>query len=642
VRLPRAARPLVEPVSRADAPYHRSGAFYVRLGALAAVALALLGLLALRLWSLQVLQGPEFAKLATQQSFRIVDLPAARGAIVDRKGRLLAGTNGEVVVAADAGVLGELDADGRWRATEDGLRQLARFGELARIPLPVLVSRIERSVVRSPFAPAVVLERPTGPLAFYVDEHQRALPGLRVQALPVRSYPQGGLGSEFLGLLGEVSPRQLTRKTYSYAKPGWVIGQSGVEATYDHELNGGFRRAKLRVDSRGRIVGPLLTPAGKPLPTLRLTIDAKLQRAAVKAVQDGIGFAHAAGHGDAAAGAAVVMNAKTGALYALASYPSYNQLLAAHDPAYFERLLHASPTSTPLLNRATQGLYPTGSTFKPIVAEAALATGMITPATSLLCSGSFTIGGFTFHNVEAGVFSYMSLPTALAESCDTWFYRLGDLLYTRNQGLAIQNWAHKLGVGRRNRLDMPGEARGVVPTPRWLKRTWNQDWYEGQTINLAIGQGYLAVTPLQLAVAYAALANGGKVVRPHLARALAGKRLAYPPQRRVRMTSLDAIHEGLYEASHSAGGTSTSIFGNFYPAVSGKTGTAETPYGSDHSWYASWAPSDNPRFVVVVLIEHGGFGAQAAAPAAREIYQAIFHGPKGKKTGGKAAPRVTP
>jgi penicillin-binding protein 2 len=189
---------------------------------------------------------------------------------------------------------------------------------------------------------------------------------------------------------------------------------------------------------------------------------------------------------------------------------------------------------------------------------------------------------------------------------------------------------------------MPGEARGVVPTPRWLKRTWKQDWYEGQTINLSIGQGYLAVTPLQLAVAYAALANGGKVVQPHLARALAGKRLDYPPQRRVRMTSLDAIHEGLYEASHSAGGTSTSIFGNFYPAVSGKTGTAETPYGSDHSWYASWAPSDNPRFVVVVLIEHGGFGAQAAAPAAREIYHAIFHGPKGKKTGGKAAPRVTP
>ncbi len=640
--LPRARRPLVEPVSRADAPFHRSGAFYVRVGALAAVAAALLAVLALRLWSLQVLQGPQFAKLALQQSYRIVDLPAARGAIVDREGRLLAGTNGQVVVAADAGLLGELDGDGHWRATEDGLRQLERFAELARVPLPLLVERIEHSVVRSPFAPAVVLSRPNASLATYIDERQTAFPGLRVQWLPVRSYPQGGLGSEFLGLLGEVSPRQLTRPGYSYAKPGWVIGQSGVEAKYDHPLNGGFRRARLRVDSRGRIVGPLVTPRGKPLPTLRLTIDAQLQRAAVKAVRDGIDFAHAAGHGDASAGAAVVMNAQTGALYALVSYPAYNQLLAAHDPAYFQRLLHASPAATPLLNRATQGVYPTGSTFKPIVAEAALATGMITPATSLLCSGSFTLGGFTFHNVEAGVFSYMSLPTALEESCDTWFYRLGDLLYTRNQGLAIQNWAHRLGLGRSNRLDMPGEARGVVPTPRWLKRTWKQPWYEGQTINLAIGQGYLAVTPLQLAIAYAALANGGKVVRPHLARALAGQRLKYPPQRRVRMTSLDAIHEGLYEAAHGAGGTSTSVFGNFYPAVAGKTGTAETPYGSDHSWYASWAPADNPRFVVVVLIEHGGFGAQAAAPAAREIYQAIFHGPRSGKRARRSALRDAP
>jgi penicillin-binding protein 2 len=638
VRLPR-TRPLVEPVSRADAPFHRSGAFYVRVGALGAVALGLLAVLALRLWSLQVLQGPDLAQLAVQQSFRVVDLPSARGAIIDRKGRLLAGTNGRVVVAADSAVLGSLDGDGRWQASESGLQQLQRLSNLARVPLPELVQRIERSVTRSPFAPAVVLERPELALAAYLDERRSAFPALRVQWLPVRSYPQGGLGSEFLGLLGEISPRQLEQRRYVYAKPGWVIGQSGVEATYDRPLNGGFRRARLRVDSRGRIVGPLLTPHAKPLPTLQLTIDARLQRAAEKAIRDGIAFAHASGHGDAAAGAAVVMNAHTGALYALASYPTYNQLLAAHDPAYLERLLHSDAAAPPLLNRATQGVYPTGSTFKPIIAEAALATGMISPSTALLCSGSFTIGGFTFHNVEAGVFSYMSLPTALAQSCDTWFYRLGDIMYTQRQGLAIQEWAHKLGLGRLNGLDMPNEARGLVPTPRWLERTRKQSWYEGYTINLAIGQGYLAVTPLQLAVAYATLANGGAVVRPHLARALGGKRLKFSPQRRVKLTSLYAIHDGLYEAAHSPGGTSASIFADFFPAVAGKTGTAETPYGSDHSWYASWAPADNPRYVVVVLIEHGGFGAQAAAPAAKEIYQALFHPPRPRP---RAQARVTP
>ena len=622
----------MEPISSADAGFHRSAGFYVRVGGLAVLALALLGILLLRAWSLQVLQGPTFARLATQQAYRTVDLQGARGAIVDARGRLLAGTDGRLVVTADRSTLGALDSHGRWTPSERGLRALARLARLSHVRRSVLVARIKRDVARSPYAPAVVLPRPTRGLAFYLSERADAYPSFRVTGIPARSYPQGGLGSEFLGLLGEVSPSQIGSPRYGHVRAGAIVGQSGVEATYDRVLDGGFVRARLPVDSRGQIVGPLRVRAhGKPLPTLKLTIDARLQRAAEQAIRDGIAFAHQNGHFDARSGAAVVMNPWTGAIYALASYPDYNQVLAAHDPSYYARILK-TPGGT--LDLATQGLYPTGSTFKPIVAEAALASGLITPETYLPCTGSLTVGNIVFHNVEAGINASLNVREALSISCDTWFYRLGEQFYFRHlEGHEdIQRWASLLGLGRRTGIDVPGEAAGIVPTPAWLKRTfkepWARIWYEGTSVNLSIGQGYLAITPLQLAVAYSALANGGTVVRPHVADELigadGGRKLRFRPARRLHLRDLWAIHEGLYSAAHDPGGTSAAIFGSFPIPVAGKTGTAEAPPGSDHSWYASWAPAGHPRVVVVVLIPHGGFGAQAAAPAAKEIYTAFF------------------
>jgi penicillin-binding protein 2 len=324
------------------------------------------------------------------------------------------------------------------------------------------------------------------------------------------------------------------------------------------------------------------------------------------------------------------MDPRTGAILALVSSPTYNQVRAAHDPAYLSQL-YTDP-SRPLVNRAIAGVYPTGSTFKPIVAEAALSTGIITPSTPLLCSGSFNLGGFVFRNVEAGVYSMMTLPTAMGESCDTWFYRLGDRIYNSNpstQGVLIQQWARKLGLGTPTGIDLIGESSGLLPTPAWLKATQHQVWTEGQTINLAIGQGMLQASPLQMAVVYSTLANGGTVVTPHVARAVIkgghATLLHFKPARHVKLTDVWAIRQGLYDAAHSPAGTSAAIFANFPVPVAGKTGTAEAPPFDDHSWYASYAPYSHPRLVVVVMIEHGGFGAEAAAPAAREIYQAYFH-----------------
>jgi len=633
VRLPRSLPDSrrVEPYSRVDAPYFRSPGFFVRVGGLALLVGIAIGVLVLRAWSIQILHGPQYTAIANSQSFRIVDITGPRGAIVDAKGRPLAGTGGRVVVEADPATLGSTDAHGRWHASAAGLDQLRAFAKLSGVGVPTLGARIRRSVLRSPFAEAVVVPRPSSGLIDYLAERASSYPAFKWTGQPSRTYPQGALGAEFLGLLGEVSQSELATKRYAHAQPGQIVGQSGVEAAYDAVLSPGFQHAHLRVDSEGRIAGPLELAGRQRLPTLRLTIDARVQRAAEKAIRDGMALAQANGHSDATSAAAVVMNPRTGGIYALASYPTYNQVAAANDPAYRNSLYRSTSTNPPLLDLATQGLYPTGSTFKPIVAEAALTQGIITPSTSLLCSGSFALGNFVFHNVEAGVYSYMSLHTALAESCDTWFYRVGDLVYNHRpngKDLGIQSWARMLGLGHPTGIDLPGELGGVVPTPAWLEHTQHIPWYEGQTINLAIGQGLLAVTPLQLAVAYSALANGGTVVRPHVADAVLDgtsvKPLSFPPVRHVRMTDLSTIQQGLYEAAHSPGGTSASVFASFPVPVAGKTGTAQAPSGSDHSWYASWAPATNPKVVVVVLVVHGGFGAEAAAPAAKEIYQAFF------------------
>lgn len=638
VRLPRSLPrrlPLAQPLSTASRDFFHSSAFSFRVAVLGIVSLALFGVLALRLWSLQFLQGPRFEAQATRQTFRYVNLPAGRAPILDAKGRVLVQSDGRLALTVDALAFGRVSRDGSWwQPSERGRRMLARVSRLVGVPAPTLARRVRRSILRSPYAPAVLVPALSRPLAFWLEERRREFPGLEVTALADRQYPQGAFGSEFLGLLGQISREQLGERRFRGYRAGEVIGQSGVESAYDRLVNGGLRKARIPVDSRGLPTGrPIVVRRARTPYALRLTIDSRLQNAAERAVRDGIGFARQAGHPDAAGGAAVVMNARTGALYALASYPTFSQVAAAKSSRYYRRLQRGAGPG--FVSRATQGVYPVGSTFKPIVAQAALATGLISPWSSLACTGSLQVGRDVFYNVEPGVNASLTLPQALSVSCDTWFYRLGVMFDERrveNGSLDMQRWAKLLGLGHPTGVDVPGEAGGVVPTPQWLKKTftvpWQRVWYTGYSVNLSIGQGQLQVTPLQLAVAYAALANGGAVVRPHVADALlsssgdVARRLRFPPRRRVKMPSVWAIRQGLYEAAHT--GTSAAVFSTFPIPVAGKTGTAETGNGGDHSWYASWAPAGNPKIVVVVLVEHGGFGAEAAAPAAKEIYEAYF------------------
>jgi penicillin-binding protein 2 len=620
----------LQPYSRADAPYFRSPGFYVRVGGLAVIVALGLSLLLLRAWSIQVLHGRQYAHAAHSQAFRTVDLLGTRGAIVDARGRLIAGTTGHPVVDADAASLGNRGAHGRWNPSPAGLQALGRLAKLTGRRRSVLVARIRAGVYHSPFAPAVVIEHPTDALTSYLQERSGKYRAFKVGVEDTRSYPQGGFGGEFLGLLGQVNKAELEAGTYKGAKAGEVVGQSGVEAVYDSLLNKGFVRAKVPVDSLGRIAGALRVPRQKQPPTLQLSIDTRLQRAAQSALLYGMGQSRLNGYSPTGA-SAVAIDPWTGAIKALVSYPTFDQKRAATSSRYYTRLLNEK-YSTPTLNRAISGGYPTGSTFKPIIAEAALSAGIITPSTSLLCSGSFALGSTIFHNVEAGVNEYMSLPTALEQSCDTWFYRLGDRVWAADpkaQGTLIQRWARNLGLGHEPPVDLTGATSGYLPGPgRTFENRFHFPWTEGQTINLAIGQGALQVSPLQLAVAYSTLVNGGKVVRPHVGEAVIRGRvrhvLHYKPVRRLKLSpSTWAIRQGLYMAANDVGGTSQSVFQGFPLKVAGKTGTAEPDPVS--SWYASWAPYGKPKLVVVVNIEHGGYGSQAAAPTAKKIYEAYFH-----------------
>jgi penicillin-binding protein 2 len=626
----------VRPLSVVERGFLGSGAFLRRVSLLGLVAVVAFAVLGVRLWSLQVIGSPAYSRLAQAQAWQTVRVPTARGSIVDTAGRPLADTDGRLVATADPRWLGA-GAGSAWRPSARGWAALRRLARLAGLPAAALAERVRRSLARSPYTAPVVLSRLPRPLAFYLEERSREFPWLRVAAVPERRYAQGALGASFLGLLGEIGPGELGQRRYRGYRMGDVIGRSGVEATYDRLLGAPSRRARVRVDALGRPRGPLRVAGPRPLRTLQLTIDVRLQRAVERALARGVLAARAAGHAGASGGAAVVLDARSGAVLALASYPSFNQATAARDPAYVRRLLDPRNPSRPLLDRALQGIYPPGSTFKPFVAAAAIGAGLIGPGSVLPCTGSLQVGNTVFRNVEAGINALLTLPQALAISCDTWFYRLGVSFYERQRAsgrAVLQEWLRRFGFGRRTGIDLPGEAPGLVGTPAWLRRTfsqpWQRSWYPGYSVTMAIGQGYLAVTPLQMAVAYAALANGGTLVRPHLGQAVLDasgrviRRLRFPAAGRLRIPGLAAIRAGLFAAAHAPGGTSARIFADFPVPVAGKTGTAEAPPGDDHSWYASYAPAGRPRAVVVVLVEHGGFGAETAAPVAREIWSAFF------------------
>jgi penicillin-binding protein 2 len=594
----------------------------LRVAIIGGVALIMFGVIFFRLWYLQILSGDRYLAEANNNRVRDIVVQAPRGQIVDRNGRkLVDNRSGYAVVVNPA----KLPQDPTRR--RDTLAALARvLGEHRH----TLIRDVEKQFTAVPFSNAVAKDDVPGPVYSYILEHQQDFPGVSVEQMFFRYYPHGEIGAHIFGTVGPVTSGELKQKRYHGVQMSDRVGQSGIEYSYDRYLRGVDGADRVQVDALGTLRGELTKREPKPGRQLRLSVDYGVQ----KVGQDALAGRR---------GAFVVMDIHSGEIRALGSTPSFDPNVFAKriKESDYKRLTSAD-NGAPLANRATQGAYPTGSTFKLITSVASLESGVTTPDTPYTDGGSFTLGGgLTLHNAGGAAYGTLSLRRAIQVSSDVFFYHLGAELNSAGDGQNLQRWAYKLGIGHRTGIDLPAEGSGLLPTKKWRdhlfkKKQTDRPWSIGDNVNLAVGQGDLQADPLQMAVAYATVANGGKVVRPHLglriedAAGVAIQELKMPPRRRVHIQPQfrQAILDGLSAAAESPGGTSYPVFGedhSFPIKVAGKTGTAERPPNGDQSWYVALAPYPNPRYVVAVTVENGGFGAETAAPAAKQIIGALFN-----------------
>jgi penicillin-binding protein 2 len=590
-------------------------------------AVILFAILFFCLWRLQVLDGPRYLAEAKNNRTRSYRVTAPRGEILDRDGKALVGNRTSLALQVNPR---KLPLDPARRRAE-----LARLAELTHSSLRRVRRTMHEELKLAPAVP-VTLRRDVGNyLVYYLQENQDRFPGVEVQRVFVRRYPHGTLAAHILGNVGEVTEDELKEARFDGIPPGEEVGQDGVEYTYDSFLRGKPGLKKIQVDALGEPTpgGQLVSRPPVPGNTLELTIDSDVQAA---------GEAALAARG--LPGGFVTMNVHTGEILGLGSFLTF-------DPSLFTKTLTQKEVDetynnplAPLANRAIAGLYPTGSTFKLITALAALEEGVISPTATVEDGGSITVGGQTFQNAGGAALGTVDMRRALEVSSDVYFYLLGLKMWDTGQ---LQRWAHALGIGRPTGIDLPGAADGLLPSQHWRNQLYEEGeterpWSAGDNIQLATGQGDLQTNPLQMAVAYATLGNGGTVVAPHVGKEIddaAGRVLrefAPRPRRHVRIDpeTRAVILEGLHDAAQGGEGTSYEVFGNFPVPVAGKTGTAQRVGHEDQSWYVVLAPYPDPEVVTAVTIEEGGFGAMSAAPAALDILEAYFH----KQSTGSAGP----
>jgi penicillin-binding protein 2 len=646
---------------RVEEPYRFTPKLALRLAILGVLAVVLFAVLFFRLWALQVISGDDYRAEASGNQIRTFRLQPPRGPILDRDGTVLvSNVPGTVVHLWPAYV-----PEGR---LDDVVQRLS---VLLDVPVQDLRDAM-KAREDDPLTPVVVKTNVHDAKANYLDEHRADFPGVKVSPTQLRSYEHGSLGAQLIGYVGEITKEELVRSGPGYAG-GDRIGKTGLEAAFDSYLRGEPGVGQARVDALGERKGQLETrtppQAGY---ALRLTIDADLQLAAEEAIRYGIALARENGQWAAGGGSIVAMNANNGEILALASNPSYDPsvFVGRVDPKRYDRLFDPRTSAAlnhPTLNRAIDGLYPAGSVFKPVTALAAMGAGILTPDESIQCVGEREIDKQIFRNWDPYVNEAMALRTALSRSCDTYFYEVGLRFFglPPERGNPLQEWAAKMGFGQKTGVDLGPENDGLLPTPAWRKRYFKTEvdklWSTGHSVQLAIGQGDLLVTPLQMTRFYALLANGGKLVEPHLAKSI--ERPASEGERPVVLRTfspkpavdinLDAevrvVQEALYDATHDANyGTSYGVFGFYEVPIAGKTGTAEKyvtlPEGylgldkpfsrlMDQSWWCGWGPYGAESYqgkeplVVCALIENGGHGGDVAAPVALRVFEEYFQVP---------------
>jgi penicillin-binding protein 2 len=606
---------------------------------MAVLVLAFAGLFA-RLWFLQVVHGDDYLAQAEHNRLRKVPLPAPRGLILDRNGKVLATSIASHSIAIVPAALPSAKSES---AKRDRLLKSLAF--LLNITPQEIQAKLDDARERGANSYDPVRIALSVPLAtiVHIDENKSRLgPAVLVTDDLQRSYPQGSLAAHVLGHVGLVTQDDLKRNQAAIAEDPETrrlgfddkIGKNGIERYYDDLLRGTDGSALYEVDARSRPIRRMGEVAEKPGGTLQLSIDEKMQAAAEKALA-------ASGH----TGAAVAIDPRNGEVLVLASYPTYNpnifSLPRRQFNAAYKKL--ADNTQHPFLDRALNSRFPPGSTFKLVTGAAVLQKGAVTPNTIFNCPGGLRVGERYFRCWA--VHGNVNIVDALAHSCDVYFYnaalRLGDPESSGPTYLA--QVARQFGLGTEMGIDLPGESAGLIPDPAWRKRI-NADrpdlaqWYPGNTVNMAIGQGDVLATPLQIASVTATVANGGTWWKPHLlkdVRDLNGKIIQTEKTQShnvgIDPKNIEWVRRGMRATVTSGTG---SVVDFPWLQVAGKTGSAEDVHHDlPHAWFACFAPYKNPQVAIAVIIENAGHGASNAAPVAKAILEAMFPDPGKKKSG---------
>jgi penicillin-binding protein 2 len=586
--------------------------------------------LATRLFHLQVVQHDYYSTRAEDNRISLVPIVPNRGVIVDRHGTVLARNYSAFTLEITPSRVDDLDA------TIEGL------GKLIEI-LPKDRKRFRRLLEESKtFESLPIRSRLSEEEVARFAANRYLFPGVEVKARLFRHYPEGSVGAHAIGYISRINRRDLeiiedNEQTNNY-KGTDHIGKSGVEQKYEFQLHGETGYEQVEIDAGGRAVRSLSRSAPVQGNNLTLTLDIKLQEMAEKAFGD-------------RRGALVAIEPATGGILALVSVPTFDPNLFIDGIRSDDwDQLNNSPDK-PLLNRALNGAYPPGSTFKPFMALAALETGKRTPGQAISDPGVFNFGGHQFRDDKKGGHGMVDMHKSIVVSCDTYYYVLAN-----DMGIdAIARFMGQLGFGQRTGVDIEGESPGVLPSPEWKKRRFRrpeqQKWFAGETISIGIGQGYNSYTPIQLAQATATIANNGIMYRPHLVKYITDSRtgektMIEPEPLRVlpwKRQNVEVIKRALVGVN--IGGTSARAFAGAGYTSAGKTGTAQVfslrgaEYKAsrlkqelrDHALFIAYAPAEQPKIAVAVLVENGGFGAQSAAPIARMVFDYYLLGklPKG-------------
>jgi penicillin-binding protein 2 len=578
--------------------------------------------LAIGFWIFQIAQHEKFREMAEENHLRRLPLPAPRGVLLDRNGKVLVDNRSSFNIALVREQTRDLDST---------LHILAVATNTDEAQLRDTVNRRRRE---PSYRPIILIENATTAQYIAMMARRWELPGIIPQEVPSRKYPGSEMAAHLFGYVGEVREDQLQRADYSGIEPGAIVGQAGIELAYNQMLMGTDGNRTVVVNSVGREIG---IPIGEDPPRegrrMQLTIDADVQQA----TEDGF---DASGFN----GAAVVLDPRNGEVLAFTSRPAYdpNAFASGIDRATWADL--NTDDLRPMQNRALQGRYSPGSTFKMAVGLAGLEEGVITPDYHVFCSGGQSFYGRYFKCWKPGGHGSVDLRHAIEQSCDVFFYTVGNMLGVDR----INKWATLFGLGVKSGIDLPNELQGLVPSTQWkAQNTKEKKWYAGETISVAIGQAQVSVTPISLAVYTATLANGGTRVTPHLVKAIDdGQELkpvaAPPPQSKVEVTAekLQAIRDGMWLVVNGGNGTArrAAIPGK---DVCGKTGTAQvisnqgrtaartTKNLRDHGWFTFFAPRDNPEIAGVVFLEHGIHSANAAS-VAKHLLETYFAKKEGR------------